>query len=498
METSLSNNSKLSGLASVAFNGKSYYYSINVFELAPTWFRKCKVSGTWRQRQVINQKLAKVGSYHFFRQDAKTKQWTPSDGTSNKVDKLFLTKEYLLKIPEIIGDETPIVDASGIELAPDVLQLEEREMFKDTAGNIVEVEVRGERDRKKCFFRVEDVARAFELPEFDHTLRRDRGYQEDLHYKYFMVKKGVNDPFCVNNNSGMQKGLFLTWSGLLKVIYSSRAGTAERYREWADEILFVAQMGTHIDRSMLADRIHYNVFTWSGLYLIKIAPVSGVRHKVAFADHIGDDACIYKFGRGEDIAKRFVAHVNDPVYADLGHELQIVHACFIPEVFLVEAERLLRERVYPSYGQQHRGKLELITLNNNQLNEVKKIYQELHANYTGQMSDKSEYINNLHRDIWSLQVEKAEAEANLQVEKAKAEANLQVEKAKAEANLQVEKAKTDTTHAQHISELKDNVRVMEIELAELQQRSAYQTDLIKELRGRLEDKDCIISCLKKQ
>ena len=89
METSLSNNSKLSGLRSVAFNGKSYYYSIDVFELAPTWFRKCKVSGTWRQRQVINQKLAKVGSYHFFRQDAKTKQWTPSDGTSNKVDKLF-------------------------------------------------------------------------------------------------------------------------------------------------------------------------------------------------------------------------------------------------------------------------------------------------------------------------------------------------------------------------------------------------------------------------
>jgi hypothetical protein len=340
----------------------------------------------------------------------------------------------------------------------------------------------------------------------------------------------------------MQKALFLTWSGLLNVIYNSRSGTAKRYREWADEILFVAQMGTHIDRSMLADRIHYNVFTWSGLYLIKIAPVSGVRHKVAFADHIGDDACIYKFGRGEDIAKRFVAHVNDPVYADLGHELQIVHACFIPEVFLVEAERLLRERVYPSYGQPHRGKLELITLNSNQLNDVKKIYQELHANYTGQMSDKSEYINNLHRDIWSLQVEKAEAEANLQVEKAKAEANLQVEKAKAEANLQVEKekaeanlqvekekaeanlqvekakaeanlqvekakaeanlqvekAKTEATHAQHISELKDNVRVMEIELAELQQRSAYQTDLIKELRGRLEDKDCIISCLKKQ
>ena len=143
----MNNNSKLTGLTSVAFNGKTYYYSIDVFELAPTWFRKCKVAGTWRQREVINKKLAKVGSYHFFRQDAKTKQWTPSDGQSKKLDKVFLTKEYLLKIPEIIGNETPIVDASGIELAPDVLQLEEREMFRDTAGNIVEVEVRGERDR---------------------------------------------------------------------------------------------------------------------------------------------------------------------------------------------------------------------------------------------------------------------------------------------------------------------------------------------------------------
>jgi hypothetical protein len=199
METSLSNNSKLSGLRSVAFNGKSYYFSIDVFELAPTWFRKCKVSGTWRQREVINKKLAKVGSYHFFRQDAKTKQWTPSDGTSNKVDKLFLTKEYLLKIPEIIGDETPIVDASGIELAPDVLQLEEREMFKDAADNIVEVEVRGERDRKKCFFSVHDVSRAFELPDLSNTiLHKDRGYEEVNHYRYFMVKKTDNARFSVH------------------------------------------------------------------------------------------------------------------------------------------------------------------------------------------------------------------------------------------------------------------------------------------------------------
>ena len=75
------------------------------------------------------------------------------------------------------------------------------------------------------------------------------------------------------------------------------------------------------------------------------------------------------------------------------------------------------------------------------------------------MNDKSEYINNLHLNS---------------------------------SSLQVENAKTEATHALHISELKDKIRDMKIELAELQQRSACQTDLIKELKGRLKDKEYII------
>ena len=88
----------------VVINGKKYYYSVEIFEIAPVFFRKCKISGTWRQREVMKNKLVGYDGYKYFRQDARTKQWIPSGGSSNKVDKVFFSEEYLLRVPELTAE----------------------------------------------------------------------------------------------------------------------------------------------------------------------------------------------------------------------------------------------------------------------------------------------------------------------------------------------------------------------------------------------------------
>ena len=86
--------------------------------------------------------------------------------------------------------------------------------------------------------------------------------------------------------------------------------------------MFVAQMGSPIERSTVAQSIQHSSFTFSGLYLIKIASVASVRHKMSLADSITDDAIVYKFGRAEQINGRYVQHTKDPVYVDLGQTLE--------------------------------------------------------------------------------------------------------------------------------------------------------------------------------
>ncbi len=117
-------------------------------------------------------------------------------------------------------------------------------------------------------------------------------YEEGARYTYFRVQNKVNYFLSDHKNTGMQKAPFLTWEGLLKAIYGARADSASRCRQWAQNILFVAQMGARIERSMIAPKIQHCSFTFSGFYLIKIASVSAVRHKMSHANSVQDDACV--------------------------------------------------------------------------------------------------------------------------------------------------------------------------------------------------------------
>ena len=55
------------------------------------------------------------------------------------------------------SDLIDINNLYDIAPAPQILNLEDNEKFKDANGNILNIEVRGERNHKKCYFKVKDV-----------------------------------------------------------------------------------------------------------------------------------------------------------------------------------------------------------------------------------------------------------------------------------------------------------------------------------------------------
>ena len=66
-----------------------------------------------------------------------------------------------------------------IEPAPPILEIDEHEKFKGSNGKILDIEIRGERNPKKCYFKVSDISKEFEILSLDTTLQhQDRGYEK--------------------------------------------------------------------------------------------------------------------------------------------------------------------------------------------------------------------------------------------------------------------------------------------------------------------------------
>ena len=217
------------------------------------------------------------------------------------------------------------------------------------------------------------------------------GFTRSVDYNAFACTEVCNPYPMTTSTASAKKYLFLTYTDLMRVLFVTRNKKTTNFQKWAMEILFVAQMGSPIERSIVAQSIQHSSFSFSGLYLIKIASVASVRHKLSLTDGISDDAFVYKFGRAEKINGRYIQHTRDPVYVELGQTLEIVHACFVPEQFLVEAEQTSRSKVCQPYGHVHSGKKELLILNDKQLKQVVKVYEEIKANYSTMVSTTSQY-----------------------------------------------------------------------------------------------------------
>jgi hypothetical protein len=223
----------------IDINNKSYYLCTDLFEYHKLDFNGCK------GRDVIKKKKLKSEDY-IYAFNSKS-GWKVSNEDCKQAKVLVSVQWYQQKYGTvelnntlILSDNSSISSSSSdnisvsnysinpiniYPIAPDILEIDEHEKFKDSNGRTLDITIRGERNYKNCYFRLKDISRGFEMPRLQDTVLDERNvYKFDIHYKNFVIVCPVNNGIEQNANE-----VYLTYKGLLKVLFASRSGNAEAF-----------------------------------------------------------------------------------------------------------------------------------------------------------------------------------------------------------------------------------------------------------------------------
>ena len=290
-------------------------------------------------------------------------------------------------------DIVDVVDDIVVEEAPPIFELNEEDKFKDVDGNVLQIETRGERHEDKIYFKVSDVSKVFSMPNLNISLvKKERGYKRDIDYKLFNLKGLDNGSSKKTTN---KKRLYLTYEGMLRLLFVSRNPNASIFRKWATTIIYTHQMGTEEEREVLgADLMKISLKPFKQMmkghagkfpcvYLFELGTVGTLRELYSISSNIPDDTFVYKYGFTDDLPRRFTEHNND--YGKLkGVNVSLSLFTFIEEKYMSEAENELRQ-FFNAFDKalpvdKHR---ELITLNIKELKQIRKQFENLKTEYSG-------------------------------------------------------------------------------------------------------------------
>jgi hypothetical protein len=404
-------------LDKVTINNKIYYDAENVKKQDTAYFYGCS-----RTRNIVEKKKLQQQDYIYG--TLKDNQWIVANPDYKKA-KLLLTQKWIINnVPKLKGLLERTLDVQNIfrlskekskeessctiikknnldskseisytEASP-IIILNDEEKFKDINGNSIDIEVRGEREYNKCYFKVKDVSKGFNMMKLSDILTdKNTNYEKDLHYKFFI---------CSNPNTiGVHaiKTLFLTYNGMLKVLFSSRTGNAESFQNWATKRLFTIQMGTNEMKQTLCSKLlgvstdavkqvlKKSVISISCVYFFSLGTVKQLRNSFNISNNYDDDMIVIKYGRTDNLERRTTEHEKD--YGNIENvDLRLMKYAFIDDKYTSEAEVDLSNFFnYSKYKYDFPNRNELAIIPKDKINIVEKEYEKIRKIYAGNLKE---------------------------------------------------------------------------------------------------------------
>ena len=391
------------------FNNIKYYNADELKNVIPIVFKGCRNS-----REIISKRNIDENNYTYAKET--NNKWKVTDGKSMKCDKLFLSKDW---IDEYLADNTDVKEA------PEIINLKDNEKFKDNDGIILEIETRGCREYDNCFFKVSDVAKGFGMKKLYQTIIDDRlKYVENTHYVYFNCKN------VGKNNNITSKKLFLTYLGILRVLFVSKNGSTDRFVGWATKTLFTAQMGTPTDKKQLSANLlgipvkdMKSVFSKTSraiptIYMFSLGTVKDLRKTFTIGSEYFDTDIVAKIGMTEDLKRRSGEHERE--YGKMKNvSVQLMQYNYIDPQYMSKAETDLKD-AFGGFGLmfEHAQYDELIIFNMKKMKLIKKQFEQIGTSYIGHISELVIKIKNLEN---AMELEKEKHKNELEKEKHKNE-----------------------------------------------------------------------------
>ena len=402
-------------------NERMYYNSKELFEYNPLFYYGCKT----KQRTIVQKK--KIPENEYVYANIKSDEWKLTTEKCKKAQ-LLISKEWVEKYyftkkpttPPVLTEEKINVCEDDfkeeiIEDAPPVLHLKEDEKFRDYDGNIIEIETRGERHEDKIYFKTKDVSSAFGLPNLkDVLLHKEKGYERNVDYKTFKREIRTSNGHPKFTNKKCKTTLYLTYEGLLRVLFVSRNKYVSTFRKWATNKLFTIQMGSKEEKIKLGtDILNISVKTYKAvfdtyaskfpcIYLLSLGKVKDLRETFVIDGGVLDDSTVYKFGFTDDLERRLGEH--QVKYGKLNN-VNINLSCFhiVDVKYTSEAESEIRDFFNAfSKSLDIKGYNELVAFTSKEYKQITRQYKSIGEQYTGNTAGFKKEINDLNKKIQDL------------------------------------------------------------------------------------------------
>lgn len=421
-------NVTLSILPTMTIDGVSYHNAKDMLTLNPGFFKGV----TTTPRRIIDRKKIPATDYVYATLE-KGKEWNISTDKCKKAQLLISTtwinaNRFFCKTPVVSASNAPneateaVTEASNevtnegvnegvnevAKDAPPIIHLSDAEKFHDVDGRVIEIETRGERHEDKIYFKVKHVSIGFEMPSLNHVLVTSEGYKRGIDYTNF---NRYNNDVSKNTNKPSNPTLYLTYEGLLRVLFVSRNKNATLFRKWATHMLFTIQMGSKEQKVKLGTdlcniplKTYKAIFeshtsNFPSIYLLALGKVRDLRATFGIGDIIPDDSVVYKYGFTRDFARRIGEHQQ--AYSKLpGVTVDVKWFQNIDIKYLSDAENEVEEEC-SAYGTrlQVPDHKELIVLNDRQFDHMQKTYRRIGKEYAGATAELNEKIEELRAQI---------------------------------------------------------------------------------------------------
>jgi len=384
-------------METITIRDNEYILVENIFNKAPIY---CKESRNGREL-IKNKKIT-----DFIYAKIKEGVWIQSDGKSYKYDKILLKKSFVETIKEIT-ESVQIKEESKYDIAPDIIELENNEKFKDTNGNIIDIETRGERKVNAIYFKIKDVMIAFEVNSLDKNIHdKKTAFIENEHYKYFNCKKVR---IC-DQKITIKKELFLTYEGILRVLFASHSAKAKTFIKWATETLFTVHIGEQKEKEQLSATLlgvdikniksafSANSDKTPCVYLIMV----GNANKLLLSNKYNENDIICKFGYTTDLVRRTNQHYKT-YKKEFNVEIELLIFSIIDPQYVCQAETSIshyfNENKLTGYLIKDVEQTELIIINENNINQIKEHYKLIQNSYIGHYKELNEKIITLEKEL---------------------------------------------------------------------------------------------------
>ena len=326
---------------------------------------------------------------------------------ATKASLLLLSKWVTENIPKMMPSSNESKEVLyEYQEAPNIIILDDEEKFRDNENKTVEIETRGERTPKGIYFLESDVSKVFEMPKLYDTIHDNRcDYVKDEDYKIFISKKSGN-----SGKIASKKQTYITYDGMIHILFSSHSKKAKTFKRWATETLFTIQMGTKEKKEELASGIigipakslrevlKTSTTSTPCIYRFALGTAKDLRKKMNLSNNILDEYIIIKYGYTDDLVRRTAEHVK--TYEKITNKhLELMEYVYIDPKFLSQAEVKVKEFFndieipinFDSFT-------ELVAINPKHEKAIKQQFKYLHVEFSGSIRELVEKIEKLKSD----------------------------------------------------------------------------------------------------